>query len=402
MANLAALTTTTPTPFSRADRRALAAVATQFFVNGAVVASFIPRLPEIRDDVGLTLDRLGLILALAVLAGIAGSFVVGRIVTSVGTRALIVAGGLGLVASLAVIGLSSSVWMLVVGLLGVQLFDVLVDVPMNLQGSWLSARRHAPVMNRLHGLWSLGTVVGALIAAQTSASEVSLRTHLLVAAGVFAVTILAVGRNLLSVDERNDDTAPSGSQRAGSRWTLLVLLGAASGAAYAAEGTSSDWAAFRLTDDLGASAGLAALGYVAYTLGMTTGRFAGDSVMVRLGDDHLVRLSIALATTGTLVANFVDATAAVLFGLFATGLGVATFFPTLYDQAAKMPGGGAGGLGAVTAGTRIVGLAAPLVVGALAATDALGVGTAVAAVLLPSLLGFAAIMWPRAGGARFA
>ena len=400
MANLAALTTTTP--FSPADRRALGAVATQFFVNGAVVASFVPRLPEIRDDIDLTLDRLGLILALAVLAGIAGSFVVGRVVASIGTRTLMIAGGLGLVASLAVIGMSSSLWMLVIGLLGVQLFDVLVDVPMNLQASWLSARRHAPVMNRLHGLWSLGTVVGALVAAQTSASAVSLRTHLLAAAALFAITILVVGRNLLPVDERDADAAPSGTQRAGSRWTLLLLLGAASGAAFAAEGTSSDWAAFRLVDDLGASAGLAALGYVAYTLGMTTGRFAGDSVMLRIGDDRLVRLSIALATAGTLVANFVDATAAVLLGLFATGLGVATFFPTLYDQAAKMPGGGAGGLGAVTAGTRIVGLAAPLVVGALAATDRVDVGTAVAAVLLPSLLAFAAIMWPRPGGARFA
>jgi hypothetical protein len=38
--------------------------------------------------------------------------------------------------------------------------DVLVDISMNLQGSWISARRHTPVMNRLHGTWSLGAFTG--------------------------------------------------------------------------------------------------------------------------------------------------------------------------------------------------------------------------------------------------
>ena len=46
-------------------------------------------------------------------------------------------------------------------------FDVLVDVSMNMQASWLSARRHTPVMNRLHGLWSLGTVVGGRTGGRT-------------------------------------------------------------------------------------------------------------------------------------------------------------------------------------------------------------------------------------------
>ena len=80
-------------------------------------------------------------------------------------------------------------------------FDVVYDIAMNLQGSWLSARRHAPVMNRLHGLWSLGTVIGGVIAARAAAAGVSLATHLLVVSGVLLVTLLFVGRGLLPVDE---------------------------------------------------------------------------------------------------------------------------------------------------------------------------------------------------------
>ena len=40
------------------DGRALAAVATQFFINGAVVASYVPRLPAIRDRFDLDLASI--------------------------------------------------------------------------------------------------------------------------------------------------------------------------------------------------------------------------------------------------------------------------------------------------------------------------------------------------------
>ena len=41
------------------DRRALRAVAVQFFINGALFASFVPRLPEIRDRVGISVAGVG-------------------------------------------------------------------------------------------------------------------------------------------------------------------------------------------------------------------------------------------------------------------------------------------------------------------------------------------------------
>ena len=77
---------------------------------------------------------------------------------------------------LVIVGLASTPVVFLIGFSAILMADGVVDVAMNLQGSWLSARRHAPVMNRLHGLWSLGTVAGGLVAAQAAASGVSLRT----------------------------------------------------------------------------------------------------------------------------------------------------------------------------------------------------------------------------------
>ena len=43
------------------DRRALRSVGLQFLINGVVFASFIPRFPEIRDRLDISLDTLGLL-----------------------------------------------------------------------------------------------------------------------------------------------------------------------------------------------------------------------------------------------------------------------------------------------------------------------------------------------------
>ena len=54
-----------PTEFSARDHRALASVAMQFFMNGAAFASFVPRLPELRTRIGVSLDGLGVLMTVA-------------------------------------------------------------------------------------------------------------------------------------------------------------------------------------------------------------------------------------------------------------------------------------------------------------------------------------------------
>ena len=73
------------------------------------------------------------------------------------------------IAFLPLIGFSTGPVLLVAALFGFLFFDVFIDVAMNVQGSALSARRHTPVMNRLHGFWSLGTVTGGVVTVLTLA-----------------------------------------------------------------------------------------------------------------------------------------------------------------------------------------------------------------------------------------
>jgi len=122
-----------PRPWSRRDRTALGAVALQFGVNGALFASFVPRLPEIRDQVAIGTDELGVLLSVASAAGLIGSATVSRLISRLGTRTTIVACASAIALFLALVG-AATVWPLVlVGLAGMAMFDVYVDVAMNMQ-----------------------------------------------------------------------------------------------------------------------------------------------------------------------------------------------------------------------------------------------------------------------------
>jgi MFS family permease len=104
----------------------------------------------------------------------------------------------------------------------------------------------------------------------------------------------------------------------------------------------------------------------------------------------LHRLSVALATTGFGIASLVPNEMASIVGFLLAGIGVATFMPKLYDDAARLPGRRGAGLGAMTAGMRVAFLITPVVVGSLAGTS-LSVGDAIAIFTLPALIGLAIV-----------
>ncbi len=376
------------------ERRALAAVAVQFFVNGVLWASVAARLPEVRDRAGVTVAGLGLILSIGGAVGLIGSGLAGRIVERWGTRQVLLVAGAGLVGSVLLVATATAPWMLALGVGAVAFCDVIVDIAMNLQGSWISARRRIPVMNRLHGLWSLGTVSGGLGAAAAAALSLSMTTHVVVVAFTGASLLAVVARDLLAVDRSHaaddSDSGAADASRSVRALRQMVLLALAGAFALVMEQTASDWAAFRLADDFGASAALSGLAYVAFTAGMTTARFGGDWAQVRLGREGLHRVAVVFAGAGLALAALGPSRWPVLIGYAIAGIGIATFFPRIYDDAARLPGRTGAGLGAMTAGSRLAGFVAPSIVGALAATS-LSIGQAVAIVALPCAVGFALV-----------
>ena len=379
------------------ERRALASVGVQFWMNGVIIASFIPRLPEIRTRLGIEVDQLGLLLTFGVVGGLAASAVCGSLIDRFGTKTIMTVASLGVVGTIPLLGFATSVVSFVMVLIALQFLDVLIDVPMNLQGSWLSARRRVPVMNRLHGLWSVGNVSGGLLAT-VAASRVDLEVHLLAVGGLLLLAMTYVVPGLLRDDQRYrppgsaDRVSPSADgqePQPTTRNLMTIAMFAALGAlAIVAEIVPSDWAAIRLVDDLQVAPGLAGLGFVAFTVGMVVGRLGGDAAAARIGERRLSRSAIAVSTAGLAVASLAPSAPVAVAGFFVAGLGTAVIFPVLYDRAARSSGRPGQVLGAMTAGIRVGLLAIPVSVGTLA-SGPLTVGQAMVVVGLPA----AGLLW---------
>ncbi len=389
------------------DRRALGAVGAQFFVNGLVFASFVPRLPEIRDRLGLDVEDIGLMLSVAGGASLIGSLLVGRVMDVLGTRRVILLAGSAVCLALAAVGWAT-VWpVLLAALIALSVLDVFVDVAMNLQGSWLSSRRATPVMSRLHGLWSLGTLLGGLLSSRLAASALTLEQHLTVAAVAILAVVLAVHRSLPSVDPGHQTEASVEAQavdgtgapedvpetddgtrsRVGPLRAPLLLFVLAGVFAIAAEGVPMGWAAFRVADDFAAEPGVAVLGYVAFAGGMTVGRLGGDWLASLYGAHRHMRSSAALAAIGLAAASLGPTVWITLVGFVVGGLGTAALLPRMYDMAARAAGRKGAGLGALTGGLRAADLIFPTVVGFLAAAWS-SVGLALAVVVVAGAGGF--------------
>lgn len=369
------------------DSRALRAVAVQFLINGTISASFIPRLPEIRDTLGVDLATIGQVLTIASLGGLLGSWLAGWVMPKFGTKNAMVFGTLAVVFSLPLVGFASSAWSLLICIGFIMMLDPIVDVAMNIQGSNISARRETPVMNRLHGLWSIGSVVGGLLAAGMASLAIPLQWHLIGAACLMALGLWYVGGGLLTSDDAVKDSEANTKSKTGVRLPASLWVYAILGAtAFVPEMIGSDWSPFRAKDDLQLSAGVAGMAYVAFTSGMVAGRLSGDWITAKLGKEKLLNYAVITATIGLSITCLVDFTPLVFIGLVIAGIGMSVLFPALYDAAAQDPKNPGAALGAMTAGSRGIMLIAPISIGLMADTDALSVGMAMAIFALPCLL----------------
>lgn len=384
------------------DRRALQSVSVQFFANGVVYASFIPQLPAIRERVDISIGALGLVLTLASISGLVGSLLTGRVIAKLGTRQVVLIGTIMSIGSLPIVGFATAPAMLIVGLVGLLFFDVFIDVAMNVQGSVLSSRRRTPVMNRLHGLWSLGGVTGGVITVLVNRADVPVQVHLAVVTVALLGVSLFVVPGLLKVDEphepdpampvgdglhatevmASDDVATAIRRRRFGPAAVVLAIGGAT--AMVLEVGNGDWAAFRLSVDFDSSAGVASAAFLLMTIGMTIGRLGGDWVQVRTGSMRLRRLGLAVAGVGSVLATLIPVEAVSLVGFLVAGLGTSVLFPQLYDQAARLPGRPGSGFAAMLIGQRSSGIVAPLVVGTLANTELFDVGDAMAVLVVPA------------------
>jgi MFS family permease len=375
-------------------RAARVGVAACFFLNAVLYANLVPRLPEVKADLGLSNASLGAALAAmplgALLAGLSSAVLIRRF-------------GSARVAGLGLVLLGIAIWAVAVapgwaGLAGALLvagaLDAIVDVSMNAHGLRVQRLYGRSILNGFHGLWSIGAVCGGLLGSAAAGLGIPLEVHLAVSAGVFGILALLALRSMLpGADDADREAAeaPTGDEvpvppRRWGRATVLTLaaLGVLAACGAFVEDAGASWSALYLRTELGAAAATAGLGFVALQGAMTVGRLTGDRAVDRFGQRRVVRVGGALTAAGMGLALAFPSVLTTLTGFALAGLGVATLVPAVYHAADEVPGLRRGtGLAVINWLLRIGFLLSPPLIGVLA--DATSLRVALLSVVVAGL-----------------
>ncbi|MFI6731379.1 MFS transporter [Nonomuraea sp. NPDC050451] len=373
---------TTPT---RQARQARAAVAALFLTNGAVFFNIVPRYPQIKADLGLSNAVFGTALAAhpigALLAGLLAGTAIRRFRSArVGALGIVVT----TVATLFIPFVPN--WVAFGGVLFVVgALDAIVDVAQNAHGLRVQRLYGRSIVNSLHGVWSVGAVLGGLMGSAAAGLDIPLSVHLGISATLFSVTALVAYRFLLPGPEDAERPAEARDghppRRAGRRSftasavRMLAALGVLAACGTLVEDAGASWGALYLSGDLRTDAATAGMAVVALQVAMTVGRLTGDRVVDRFGQRTVVRAGGALAAIGMGAALAVPSVATSLAGFALAGLGVATLVPAAMHTADELPGLPAGaGLTIVSWLLRGGFLLSPPLVGFVADLTSLRVG----------------------------
>jgi MFS family permease len=310
-----------------------------FFVNGVALGSWLPRLPEIRDALEVSDRSLGLTLVGGSVGGLVMSLLSGRIVDRVGSRRATVSTSLALAILLPLIAAAPNPIVLFTVLIAVGAVDGITDVAQNAQAIELQEMTSRSIMSRMHATWSIGTLLGGLVASRSAAFGVSFDVQLAVTAVALAGVALVAGPRLLDARVR---MSPHGDGTPASHLPrrLLVVLFVMGTLAMLAEMPPTEWASLLMAERFDLGVGAAGLGFVAFAGGMVAGRLGGDLVVDRIGSEAMRRLGGCLGGTGIVIVAVSPVPPVAWLGFLVAGAGMSPLFPMAINRIGELTGNG--------------------------------------------------------------
>lgn len=193
---------------------AIRATYVVFAACGLLLASWVARIPQLRDHLHLSPAGLGWVLLGAAAGSLVSRPFSGPVLARLGQRrtvaaAAVVTGGGLVVTGLADLpGPAAGRFVLVAGLLVIGFAMSVWDVAMNVQGAEVERRIGRSVMPRFHAAFAAGTVAGAAVAAAFVALHVPVAAHLTAVALLVIVAVPVAARDYLA-----EPPAPPGNRR---------------------------------------------------------------------------------------------------------------------------------------------------------------------------------------------
>lgn len=363
-------------------RRELVAPAGLFVGFGVIAASWVSRIPAVQSDLALDATRLGLALLGLPVGAVVASVLVPRLVRGDG-RSVVVAAMPAAALSLAIPGLATGLLSLIGALVVFGVATGALDVSLNTYASHLERAVGRSIFGRLHGMWSLGALLGAGVGTAAAAGHVSPRTHF-VGVGIVLAVATAVLLPRLRPAAASGESHP---HRGWSRDATVVAFATVALAGLVVEVAAADWGGVFVHTVVGGGGTASAAAFAVFAALHLVVRLVGDRFVNRDARTGLLAVALGVSAAGTVLLASSTTTAFAYVSLAVIGAGVSLVFPVALAGAGQIAGVSSAAGVATAAGTSYVGWAAtPPLIGLLAGAAGLRV-----ALLLPAVVALVAL-----------
>ena len=313
--------------------------------------AWVPRIPEIKNALGLSDGEFGVVLVSSSLGAVIGAQLAGQLIQRFGSRNLLRVTQLALPFGVLLMGLAPNVLVLALGLFCLGFGAAGMEIPGNAQAVVIEKLIGKKFLASLHGAWSIGAFVAAVFGGLV-ANFLSPQLNLVLLAVLSLLVFVPLTERMLD-SSRDEHMGLEGKDDRKLTWfgnkvNLLWVFAFGSLGALVAEGAAADWSGILLSEHMGVEKGLTASVFASFSLSMIISRFTADWLMDRFTPQRVVffggvvggvlwsasiLIAIPLSQTNQLLALVL-----INFGFLAAGAGIGPMFPAFILGASRLPG----------------------------------------------------------------
>jgi MFS family permease len=304
------------------------------FLFALALGGLLSRMPDLKAHLGVTDGQLGFTLIGMAIGSLVSLTVSAPLIKRLGARntaAITVFGTAAMYALVSWLPNAQAVFgaLFVAGLLAGSL-----EINVNIEADKLEAQLGRRIMNRVHGMWSLGFFVTALLGALIRQSGISIGEH---TGGLFVFVLIAgivTFWGMTTAPDRPD--AHQGDHPVFAIPTIgllpLCLIGIA---AFLVEGAGVDWSTIYMRDVWNAEPFVGGLGLTLFTFLMAMTRLFIDPFVDAHGPRLVSTVLLVIAAIGVALVWLAPVDYAALIGFGLMGMGCSAVYPLAVSAAAQ-------------------------------------------------------------------
>lgn len=310
------------------------AVSLLFLMNGFIVGSWAPKIPELKERLAISEFTLGLLILVFGVGSLILMPVTGAFISRYGSRSLVRITSVIACPMLLMMTLVPNLGLACIAMFFFGGFVGAMDVAMNSNSVAVEKSMRRAIMSSCHGFWSLGGVLGAATGGVLLAHFGALVHAVFVT--IACAAMVALAWNKLFADAPHSDVTHEKLRLPLN--PLPWIIGMMALFSMIPEGLVLDWGALYLRNELGASVAVSSFAFAAFSATMAIMRFAGDLVRDRFGAVRTLRVSAVFALIGLTLAGLAPNAGFAVAGFALAGLGIANIVPIIFSAGGNIPG----------------------------------------------------------------